>query len=153
MKSKGQIKLDATLVIEAIVLLLILTFAAAIAKAEASCDLVISGSSGGCDNVFLSWFTHRTDVVSQTLVYSDGFSPTLASSARSFSRTGVGCGAHYGVTVTQKYADGTSCAASYGDNHNRGCSDPACGAVVQPVSVVNSADFRGYSSPDSIATI
>lgn len=114
-----------------------------------SCDLRISASSGGCDNVFVGWFTTRRDVSSQSLAYGDGFSPPVAPTDRSFNRLGVGCQYTARVTVTQRYANGQTCSASYGNNHNRPCDQ--CGAVTAPISVVNAANFRSSVTADSIA--
>lgn len=123
--------------------------ACALALSAVAQDLKFTASLGGCDNLFVAWFTSRNDVISQTLRYSDNFSPAIASSVRSFNRVGVGCGAHFGVTILQQYANGQSASASLGDNHNRPCDQ--CGATIAPVGVVGAAHFRRYTTADSLA--
>jgi len=113
--------------------------------------VTFSASLGGCDNVYAAIFVNRPDAIAVQFAYSDGFVVNLPGSARSYSRTGVGCSAHFGVTATVTFANGQVGTAYLADNHNRNCSE--CGASIAPISVVNAADFRTYSSPDSIATI
>lgn len=134
-------------------LAVILGFWAAIARGQStSCPgvLSISASLGGCDNLYSAWIhPGGLPVVSQSLVYGDGVRPDLALSARSYSRTGTGCGAHQSITVTQTYSNGQTCVAYYNDNHNRSCDQ--CQGVSSPLSVVNAASFGTSVTADSIA--
>jgi hypothetical protein len=114
--------------------------------------LRISASLGGCDSVFVGWtYTGQSPVVSQTLAYGDGFSPVIPVSARSYSRTGVGCSYSTCVTITQTYGNGTSCVASYHDNHNRPCDQ--CGGVIGSIGIANAASWRDGQTEDSIAVL
>lgn len=121
------------------------------AQAQQVCDLRNAASLGGCDNVYYAWFTSRLDVVSQRLVYGDGFSPTIGPSARSYSRTGVGCGFHTRVTITQTYANGQSCSVSEFDNHNRPCSQCTNNGAAT-ATIVSAANFRQATTRNSLVS-
>lgn len=114
------------------------------------CDLSNAASQGGCDNVYYGWFTRRLDVAEQTLRYGDGFSPPITPTVRFYSRTGVGCGYHVSVTITQRYTNGQVCTATEHDNHNRRCDQ--CGAVGGRVSTQNSASTSPFVASDTITT-
>lgn len=116
-----------------------------------SCDLRNASSLGGCTDVFYGWFTGRTDVVSQRLVYGDGFSPVINATVRSYKRQNVGCGYSTRVTITQTYANGQTCSMTEGDNHNRPCSQCTTTGGLG-TTVVSSANFRGSVSRNSLVS-
>lgn len=120
-----------------------------------TCTLRTQGYLGGCSNVSVLYFTQtpQSQIVRFELnTFAGRF--TVPNTARSFSIP-TSCGSGGQVIITEVRTDGSTCSAQYSGNlpHNRPCDQ--CGSVGggNGTTIINSANFRGGVSRNSLASI
>lgn len=136
-----------------LITLLIITLVSGIGARAQTCDLQFTASLGGCDNVFTSWTTKRIGAVGITLTFDNLLTGEqkivpLSGGTRSYSLTGVGPGAHFNVLIVMDFGT-DKCSATLHDLHNR--PPEQCGNAFAPLSVLNAASYRTYTTADSWA--
>lgn len=149
-----QFRLSLSVFLDAVVLVVVFSFAAGIVTAQTCIPPTWQGNTNSCQGINGKFLNRNSinDIDHFVAVWNtDGVSQVLPGNALGVSRTGLSCNWSSTITLTQYLKNGASCVTNSTGSapHTFPCS--LCGNAAAPLTILNALNYRSSSTSDSIA--